>query len=155
MRTRRLPGPPLLLLAVLAPAASAQTVPDDSAAVARAVAGFHEALARGDSTAALRSLAPDVVILEAGGRENLAEYRAHHLAADMEFARAVPGRRGPVRVTVAGDVAWAVSTGESRGTFRGRTVDSIGAELMVLTRASSGWTIRAIHWSSRSRPRPE
>jgi hypothetical protein len=31
-------------------------------------------------------------------------------------------------------------------------VNSIGAELMVLTRMMDGWKISAIHWSSRTRP---
>lgn len=149
--TRRLLLVPLLvhLTAGIAPAQSAA---DDSATVGRAVAAYHDALERGDSAAALRLLAPDAVVLESGGSETLAEYRAHHLPADIEFARAVPSRRGAVRVTVAGDVAWAASTSETRGTFRDRPIDSRGAELMVLTRAPSGWVIRAIHWSSRSRP---
>jgi ketosteroid isomerase-like protein len=142
----------LLLHAAIATAAAAQSAPDDSTAAALAVAAYHDALARGDSTAALRLLAPDAVILEAGSRETLAEYRSHHLAADIEFARAVPSHRDPVQVTVAGDVAWAVSTSETRGSFNGRPVDSRGAELMLLTRTPSGWVIRAIHWSSRSRP---
>lgn len=142
----------LLLHAAIATGAVAQAVPDDSAAVARTVAAYHDALARGDSAAALRLLAPDAVILEAGGRESLAEYRSHHLAADIEFARAVPSRRGPVEVTLAGNTAWAASTSEARGSFNGRPVDSRGAELMVLTRSPTGWVIRAIHWSSRSRP---
>ncbi len=150
--TIRAPWPGLLLHAVVATGALAQPAPGDSAAVARTVAAYHDALAQGDSAGALGLLAPDAVILEAGGRESLAEYRSHHLAADIAFARAVPSRRGAVRVTVAGDVAWAASTSETRGSFNGRTVDSRGAELMVLTRSPSGWVIRAIHWSSRSRP---
>jgi ketosteroid isomerase-like protein len=150
--TIRAPCLGLLLHAAIATGAVAQAEPDDSAAVARAVAAYHDALARGDSAAALRLLAPDAVILEAGGRETLAEYRSHHLAADIEFARAVPSRRDPVQVTLAGSVAWAATTSETRGSFNGRAIDSRGAELMVLTRSPSGWVIRAIHWSSRSRP---
>jgi ketosteroid isomerase-like protein len=123
----------------------------DSADVARAVERFHEALASGDSAAALALLAPGATVLESGGEETVAEYRAHHLPADIEYARAVSGERGPMRVTVRGDVAWASSTSRSRGTFKGRPVDSAGAELMVLTRAADGWRIAAIHWSSRRR----
>ena len=150
--TLRRPWLPLVLAAVLSGTARAQDAAGDSAAVAAAVAAYHDALARGDSAAALRLLAPDAVILESGGRETLAEYRAHHLAADIAFARAVPSRRGPVQVTLSGDAAWAASTSETRGSFRDRPVDSRGAELMVLTRTPAGWVIRAIHWSSRSRP---
>jgi ketosteroid isomerase-like protein len=130
---------------------AAQTSGADSAAVATTVQQFHAALAKGDSGAALALLAPDVVVVEAGGIEDLAEYRAHHLPADIRFVQAIPGTRGPVRVTLAGDVAWATATSEAVGTFDGRAINSAGAELMVLSRTATGWKIRAIHWSSRRR----
>jgi hypothetical protein len=75
----------------------------------------------------------------------------HHLPADIEYARAVPSTPSALRVTVQGDVAWVVSTSEATGTFRGRAVSAVGAELMVLDRSAKGWRIRAIHWSSRRR----
>lgn len=123
----------------------------DSAEVAAAVARFHASLAAGDSAAVLALLAPDAIILEAGGLETRQDYRSHHLGEDMAFSRAVRSERGAVRVRVAGDVAWAAATSTTAGTFRDRAVNSLGAELMVLTRSSAGWVIRAIHWSSRSR----
>lgn len=129
--------------------------PRDSSAVAAAVRGFHDALARGDSAAALALLADDVRILESGDVETRADYRAHHLAADIAYARGVPTTRGPLHVTVRGDVAWVSSTSDAKGEFRGRPVDSAGAELMVLTRSGGAtrgvWRISAIHWSSRRR----
>jgi ketosteroid isomerase-like protein len=96
-------------------------------------------------------LAPDVVVLESGGIETRDEFRAHHLAADIAFAQAVKSERAPMRVTVRGDAAWATSTSTTAGEYRGRQINSAGAELMVLTRTSQGWRISAIHWSSRAR----
>ena len=133
-----------------APRADASS-PADSAAVHGAVERFRAALSRGDSATALSLLTPDATILESGGSETVAEYRAHHLPADIEFARAVRERRAPTRVTVRGDVAWAMGTSTARGTFRGRAVNSASAELMVLARTADGWRIAAIHWSSRRR----
>ncbi len=123
----------------------------DSAAVTEIISRYHAALARGDSAAALQLLAPDAVILESGGAETRDEYRSHHLPADIAFAAAVPLKRSITRVTVRGDMAWVASTSTSQGEFRGRAVNSAGAELMVLTRTSDGWRISAIHWSSRTR----
>lgn len=127
---------------------------EDSAAVVATVERYHAALAAGDSATALLLLTPDAVVLESGGMETRAEYRAHHLPADIEFARAVTRERGPIRVTVRGDAAWAASTSTTVGEFRGRKIDARGAELMVLTRSADGWKISAIHWSSRSAPTP-
>jgi ketosteroid isomerase-like protein len=112
---------------------------------------YHHALAAGDSAAALAQLADDAVILESGGMETREEYRAHHLPADIAFTRAVRETRSPLRISVRGDVAWSMATSTVRGKFRGKAVNSTGAELMVLSRGRNGWKINAIHWSSRSR----
>ena len=125
----------------------------DSAGVAAVLERFHAALATGDSTAVLSLLAPDALIVEAGGVETRDEYRGHHLPGDIAFARAVERAHGPIKVRVEGDAAWAVTTSTSEGTYRGREIDSAGAELAVLRRTSDGWIITAIHWSSRARSR--
>lgn len=126
------------------------TAPSDSSDVAATVDRFHAALAAGDSVAALAILADDVVILESGARESRDDYRAHHLIADIAFARAVPSRRGAMAVQIRGDVAWVTGTSASQGEYRGRPINSTGAELIVLSKEAGGWKIRAIHWSSRS-----
>ncbi len=127
----------------------------DSAAVAAVVHRYDAALASGDSATALALLAPDAVVLESGGMESRAEYRSHHLPADMAYARAVKGVSSPVHVVIEGNAAWASSTSVSQGEYRGKAVNSAGSELMVLTRGADGaWRIRAIHWSSRARRQP-
>jgi ketosteroid isomerase-like protein len=123
----------------------------DSLAAAGTVRRFHQALEAGDSATAIALLTPDAEILESGDRETAAEYRASHLAADIEFARAVATTGSATRVVVRGGAAWAITTTTARGRFRGRSVSSAGAELMVLTRGADGWRIAAIHWSSRKR----
>ena len=122
----------------------------DSLAVARLVERFHRALADGDSALALSLLLPDAEILESGRAQTRAEYRAGHLASDIAFARAVHVERSPIAVTLRGDAAWASSSSTAHGEFRGRAIDSRGAELMVLARTADGWRIAAIHWSTRN-----
>lgn len=160
----RLRAGPFILAVLLGPApleAHTLSVPDaaqeptyaasiDSTAVAKVVHQFHAALEAGDSVAALALLIDDAVVLESGGLETRAEYRAHHLPGDIAFAGAVNRETGPVHVTVRGDVAWTTSTSLVRGTFRDREVNSRSVELMVLERTPDGWRIAAIHWSSRS-----
>ena len=148
----------VVLFGILSSCASprtAQTVSADSAAVVTAVQSFHSALAEGDSATVLDLLGTDARIVESGGIETRAEYRSGHMLGDMRFASAVSREAGPILVVVVGDVAWATSTSVTQGESRGRTIDSRGAELMVLTREADGWKVRAVHWSSRSRtPRP-
>lgn len=150
-----------VLLVSFSASASAQTgsrstmSARDSADVARVVLAYRTALADGDSAAALSLLAPDAMVLESGDIETREDYRRHHLPADIEFSRAVRGEHAPVSVRTDGNAAWAWSSSTTEGQFRGRRISSAGAELMVLSRSGDGrWLIRAIHWSSRSRPTP-
>lgn len=129
---------------------STNGVSSDSSVV-ETVDRFHRALAAGDSAAVLALLAPDAVILESGGMETPAEYRSHHLPGDIAFAQAIRRERSPIRVKIEGNVAWATSTSTTVGEYRGRAINSQGAELMVLRRDPTGWRVVAIHWSSRAR----
>ena len=139
----------LLLIGLLASPLAAQ--PAEEAGVLAAVTGFHAAVATGDTAKAIALLADDAVFLEAGGVETRAQYTQGHLPGDIDFEKNVAITRGPIRVTVLGQVAWASTTSEMKGTFQGRAVDSLGAELMVLSRNATGWQIRAVHWSGRAR----
>ena len=130
---------------------AALAAPGDSAAVLQTVQRLHRLMEDGDSLGVMALLADDVVILESGDVESRAEYRAHHLAGDIEFARAVKETRTTHRVTVRGDAAWVAGTSTAQGTFRGRAINSSGAELVTLVRSAGGWRIASIHWSSRAR----
>jgi len=114
-----------------------------------AVVRFHAAIAAGDRDAALALLAPDAMIIENGKTESRAVYAAQHLAADVDFARGTTVERTESRTVVEGDTAWVVSMNKVRGHFKGRPVNLITAELVVLTQRRGLWLIRAIHWSSR------
>ncbi|MBA2411229.1 MAG: nuclear transport factor 2 family protein, partial [Burkholderiaceae bacterium] len=98
------------------------TAPDRDA-IASAVNDFHEALANGDRGAALNLLAPDAQIVETGHHQTREEYANEHLAADIDFAKAVPSTRGAMIVRQEGSVAWATSTGRSTGKFHDRDVN--------------------------------
>jgi ketosteroid isomerase-like protein len=123
----------------------------DSAAIVGTIERFHEALAAGDSLAALALLSKDVVVLEAGGFETAAEFRRHHLAADIKFAQSAKIERRVRSLRRRGDVAWVATTSTSTRTVDEREMLSAGAELAVLVRTPPGWRISAIHWSSRAR----
>ncbi len=131
--------------------ALAQHAGHDSAAVAAIVEKYHDALSSGDMATALARLTDDAVILEAGGVETKAEYRSHHLPADIGAARSSPRQRAPIHVRVHGEAAWSTVTSTSQRTVNGAVSTSSLAELMVLVKTPGGWKISAIHWSSRTR----
>ena len=124
----------------------------EEAAVRALVSRFHSAVTAGDAAGAMAVVGADAVFLEAGGMETRAEYEKDHLPADIEFEKSVPMKRGALRLVVSGDAAWTTCTTELRGTFQGRTIDSIGTEMIVLSRTAGGWQIRAVSWTSRARP---
>lgn len=123
----------------------------DSAAVIGVAKRFHEILSTGDTAGINALLHPDLRVIEAGTVENRQEYLSHHLAADIEFSKAVKEERSSFSSRCEGNVAWLVTTSNSTGRFGGRDISSKGAELMLLSRNSRGWRIRAIHWSSAKR----
>jgi ketosteroid isomerase-like protein len=143
----------LLLLAALTTAQTTATLAAETPNVTAVLDSFHDALRRGDGKAAMDLLASDAIILESGSAETRTEYEQHHLKEDIAFARAVASVRSVLKVQIEDGVAWLLSTSLTRGSFRGREINSEGTELAVLTKSAQGWRIRAIHWSSHETKR--
>ena len=148
-RTLLLGGTVSLLFLV---SASSETPSAADQRIMAVVKKFHEALIRGDGEAAMKMLAPDATILESGASQTREEYAREHLGEDIAFAKATSSTRLTVNVGQEGKTAWTMSTYRTSGSFEGKPIDSIGAELVVLTQTPNGWQIRSIHWSSRKAP---
>lgn len=125
--------------------------PPNEQDVTSVLESFYGAMKTGDTAAAMNLIAPDALFVESGRLETRAEYEKNHLPADIQFERQVTGVRGPMRVTFQGDTAWVIATTEYEGTFDGRPVSFVSAQLAVLTHETGDWRIRSIHWSSRAR----
>lgn len=110
---------------------------------------FYSAIKKGDPQAAMSVIAPDAVFVESGRIETRSEYETNHLPSDIAFEKQVTGKRGPLRITFAGDTAWVIATTEYDGTFEGGPVSFASSQLMVLTYDAGVWRIRSVHWSSR------
>lgn len=118
---------------------------------AKVIDMFHAALAAGETARAAAQLANDALIFESGSVERgKAEYSAHHLAADAAFAQAVPSVTGTRTGQVVGDIAWITSEGRTKGSYKGKAVNSVSTETMVLRRMHGVWKIVHVHWSSRT-----
>ena len=138
-----------LALALAGPVAAGDE--RDPVAVAEA---FGAALAAGDEAAALKLLAPDVLIYESGGQEaSREEYAAAHLKGDIEFLKGVRSQTLDRKHTVRGDLAVVTSRSRATGTYKDKPVDFLGTETLVLQRGKQGWQITHIHWSSRPAPK--
>jgi ketosteroid isomerase-like protein len=139
----------IVLLPATARGVHAQIGPADTVEVAvrRVVSGFGQALASGDSAAALALLHAEVVIYESGHAENREQYRSGHLSNDIAFASAVSRKTIEDQVLVRGDVAVYTSRNHAAGRFKNRDINRSGTETIVLVRTPAGWLIRHIHWS--------
>ena len=138
-----------MVLAVASPAIAQDTVARSAREAVAVVDAFHAALKHGDTSAAAALLADDALIFESGGVErSKAEYAARHLPADAEFAQAtlsvVTHRSG----RSDGTLTWIASEGRTTGKFRGKSINSVSTETMLLRGSGPGWKIVHIHWSS-------
>lgn len=110
---------------------------------------FHQALRRGDASRAMALLASDALIFESGEAErSKAGYGSHHLAADVEFSRAVPEVIVRRSGQAFGNTAWIATEGRARGNYKGKALDRTTTETMVLRRSGHAWRIVHVHWSS-------
>jgi hypothetical protein len=148
----------LILAAPLAAhdkAGKAATVAALPAPVRPAVAtvdAFHSALHEGHEGVAAALLAEDALIFESGGAErSKAEYVAHHLPADVEFERSVSSSVARRTGRADGTSAWVASEGRTVGSYKGKTIDLLTTETMVLRRVGGAWKIVHIHWSSATK----
>lgn len=150
---------PVLAAAVIAGPAIAQapTAVASNMAVLSPTAGeaaaivdaFHQALHLGKTATAAALLAEDVLIYESGAVEqSKAVYAAHHLPADAAFSkatiRAVTRRSGQAE----NNFAWIATESTTKGAYKGRPINSVSTETMILRRDGTAWKIVHIHWSS-------
>lgn len=116
---------------------------------AAVVDAFHAALRSGNSRAALALLANDVLIYESGEVErSKAEYASSHLAADVEFEQATSAITTARSGQVTENSAWIASVGRVSGTYKGKALNRLTTETMVLQKSGQQWRITHIHWSS-------
>ncbi|UJF20875.1 YybH family protein [Shewanella sp. OMA3-2] len=126
----------------------AQFIGVDSAA-GQLVKQFHNALQTGNETIVRLSLAENVQIYEGGKVErSLVEYASHHLHADMAYLKGLTVTLKEHQVSITGDIAISTAISHSQGEYKGKVVDSINMETLVLTKQGDGsWKITHVHWS--------
>lgn len=136
----------MLFLAMSGIAGATQAANGEAAS--RVVEQFHAALKSGDSSAASGFLASTAQIFESGYSESRADYVAHHLAADIAFAKDTQRSVKTTQQQCNESLCVLMQTSENLGTFKGKKVHDVGAETTVLVREGGIWKIQHVHWSS-------
>ncbi len=146
-------APPLSAHEPVAKTSQASALSASARSAASTVDAFHAALRRGDTRSAAALLDNEALIFEGGGVErSKAEYASHHLAADAAYSQAVPSVLTRRAGDSNGSLAWIASEGRTTGAYRGKVVDRVTAETMMLRRSGRAWKIVHIHWSSAAKP---
>jgi ketosteroid isomerase-like protein len=115
----------------------------------RVVSQFHSALKAGNEAVVRQSLADNVQIYEGGKVErSLSDYASHHMHADIAYLTGLTITLKEHRVTITGDIAISTAISHAKGEYKGKNVDSISMETLVLAKQTDGsWKITHVHWS--------
>jgi ketosteroid isomerase-like protein len=113
---------------------------------------FQAALQRGDRTAVLALLAPDVRISEGGHTQSRDEYASGHLDEDIAFlkaARITPVSLGSMPM---GDTAMVGSESTLQATSKGKPATLRSRELLNLKKDGGTWKIVSVQWQTLPMP---
>ncbi len=117
---------------------------------ADAVDGFHAALKRKDTGAALSFLDRGLVVFEFGKMDATIEaYALSHLPGDIDMAAVTDWRLQARRLGGSGDERWVLSTYQVTGKRPdGKLIDQTMLETAIVRRAGDSFRIVHLHWSS-------
>ena len=134
------------------PAAAASATQSAENEATRAVDAFMTALYNGQLEAARQSMTPDAVVIAngtvLGTRDGYIDGAAKADAAAMKSVRSRELMHRDSQVDAR--MAWVVSEKRMVGEGAGQLRAMVLTETFLLTKTSSGWKIRGIHWSSRN-----
>lgn len=139
---------PLLVAAGLALACSAWA--QSGKLPADAVDGFHAALKRKDTGAALSHLDRGLVVFEFGTMDATVEaYALSHLSSDIDMAAVSDWKLQARRLGGSGNERWVLSTYRVTGKLpNGREIDQVTLETAIVRRVGDSFRIVHLHWSS-------
>ncbi|MGQ0701207.1 MAG: nuclear transport factor 2 family protein [Panacagrimonas sp.] len=110
---------------------------------------FHQALRENQSDTVLVVLAVDAVIYEQGFAETSRdEWVRNQLGPAIAFARDSERRVLRRASGESGDMAWVISSTQTKIKVVDRPLILEGAETAILRREGGGWKIVHLHWSA-------
>lgn len=129
--------------------ASGNSAVDDVAGALATIRAFHADLAAGRRAEAIDHMSSDARIFESGHAESRGDYLAHHLDADIAFAREVVRTIDTTASECHETLCVVMQRTRMRGTYRDKPIDLRGTETTVLRKTGNRWLIAHAHWSTR------
>lgn len=119
-----------------------------------AIAQFERGLQQRKLALIEQVVAPDIVVLENGERNNgWPDFRDNHLVPEMAEP-ATPAQPELLRIHATSDMAWAYTRTTFASARRGQKREITVWSAYVLERRPDGWKIVLLDWSVGSRPLP-
>jgi ketosteroid isomerase-like protein len=139
----------LIVFAVLLSTAAAQTA---KSGPEQAIATFEQGLAERKVELIEKVVAPDLVVLENGGRnDGWADFRDNHLIPEM--AEPAPAAKPELlKLSVKGEMAWAYTRTSFQSTRRGQKREVVIWSAYVLEKREGAWKIVLLDWSVGAHP---
>lgn len=133
----------LFALCLATPLAAAAGTPS------QAVDAFHDALRHNQPDRVLSLLAPEAVIYEQGFAElTRKDWVRNQLGTAIAFAADTERHILRRESREMGDVAWVVSSTQTKVKLADQSLALNGAETAILRREGSDWQIVHLHWSA-------
>ena len=117
---------------------------------ADAVDGFHAALKRKDTGAALSYLDSRLIVFEFGYTDPTIEaYALSHLPSDIDMATFTDWKLQARRLGGSGNERWILSSYRVSGKLpSGKVIDQVMLETAIVRRVGESFRILHLHWSS-------
>lgn len=143
----------VLLALVLGLAASQTPGPSPEDEVRNLIQRFEQGLAERD-VAKLESLAaPDLVVLENGGRnDGWVDFRDHHLIPEFQES-APPSKTAIVRIVATPQMGWGYTRTDMTLTRKsGQKAEAVLWSVYVVEKRAEGWKLVLLDWSFKVQP---
>jgi uncharacterized membrane protein/ketosteroid isomerase-like protein len=115
----------------------------------RVAESMNSAIGSGNTDDLKRLLDQNVVIFESGNVESsLAEYQSHHMKSDIAFMAAMNVELLSREVIDAGDSATVISRSRISGQYKGKEINLVNTETLVIQKRNRDWKVVHVHWSS-------
>ena len=127
---------------------SAPLLADDAISPTQVADQFDQAIKDGNTDLMRKILDDNVLIYEAGKVEaSLEEYASHHMEADIAFMSQMEKTVLSRKAFEHDDMAVVSTQYKMRGDYKGRFIDKITMETLVLKKYDGAWKVIHIHWS--------
>jgi mono/diheme cytochrome c family protein/ketosteroid isomerase-like protein len=117
-----------------------------------AATAFHAALQKGDRSAVLTALAPEVKISEGGHTQSRDEYAKGHLGEDIAFLKEAKFNVISMGSMPMGDSAMVGTETRITAQRDGKPVALVSREMLDLKRDGADWRIVRVRWQSEKAP---